>query len=203
MKAKHPQISVYLRSLAVQNSFNSNFWFIVTYPKNAVEFTDELKRECCLMISMGCDRETACNYLGKTAAELRAELQRDGAFCRQLLRAEATPEFSHMRNLYNAARDEKNWRASVWWLERRAPERYAKRAPESITAAQLRQVIEELTEAIGSEVNDPQDRRRVLARLVQIAERLRSDSFEPPTGTVQTTMFALEHDSGNSFEEQV
>ncbi len=154
------------------------------------------------MISMGCDRETACNYLGKTAVELRAELQRDNAFRRQLLRAEATPEFSHTRNLYNAAKDEKHWRASVWWLERRAPERYAKRAPESITAAQLREVIEELTDVIISEVNDPQDRRRVLARLVQIAERLRCDSFEPPSGVVPTTMFTLEHDSSDSFEEQ-
>ena len=159
------------------------------------------------MISMGCDRETACNYLGKTAVELHAELQCDNAFRRQLLRAEATPEFSHMRNLYNAAKDEKHWRASVWWLERRAPERYARRAPESISAAQLRQVIEELSEAIGCEVNDPQDRGRVLARLVQIAERLRDDSFEPPSGTVQTTMFTLEHNSGDNsgdnFEEQL
>ena len=141
-------------------------------------FTDEQKRECCLMLSIGCDRETACNYLGVTAEQLRSEMQLDVDFLKKLLRAEATPEFNHMRNLYNAAKDEKHWRASVWWLERRAPERYARRAPNAVTPSQLQQVIATLTEAIAGEVNNQQDRRRVLARLEQIAVSLHSDSFE-------------------------
>ncbi len=169
----------------------------MTLPEDPNRFTDDQKRECCLMISMGCDRETACNYLGMTAEELRYELRLDEAFCRQMLRAEATPEFNHMRNLYKAAKDEKHWRASVWWLERRAPERYARRAPDSLTASQIRQVIEELAETIVGEIDDPQDRQRLLARLVQIAEKIRNDSFESsselPSGTVHNKMLKIEH----------
>ncbi len=165
-------------------------------------FTSEQKRECCLMISMGCDRETACNYLGKTAEELRYELRHDLAFRKQLLRAEATPEFNHMRNLYKAAQDEKHWRASVWWLERRAPERYARRPPGALTAPQLRQVIEELAETIVGEVNNPQDRQRLLARLVLIAERLRSDSFESQSNTVPSKPPTIEQSLEDVSEEQ-
>ena len=149
--------------------------------ESSENFTDEQKRECCLMLSIGCDRETACNYLGVTAEELREELTLDVDFRKQILRAEATPEFNHMRNLYNAAKDEKHWRASVWWLERRSPERYARRAPEAVTPPQLQQMIEALTGAIAGEVNNSQDRRRVLARLEQIAASLHSDSFETTT----------------------
>ena len=119
-------------------------------------------------------------------------MQLDVGFRKQLLRAEATPEFNHMRNLYNAAKDEKHWRASVWWLERRSPERYARRAPGAITPTQLQQVIEALTGAIAGEVNNSQDRQRVLARLVQIARNLHSDSFEAALNAAPTIADASE-----------
>ena len=178
----------------------------MTLPEKSTRFSEEQKRECCLMISIGCDRETACNYLGKTAGELRDQLRRDATFRRQLLRAEATPEFNHMRNLYNAAKEEKHWRASVWWLERRAPERYARRAPDALTATQLRLVIEELGETIVGEVSDSQDRQRLLARLIQIAEKVRDDSFErteeSTSGSAQNPILKIEHDLDHDFQEQ-
>lgn len=130
------------------------------------------------MISIGCDRETACNYLGKTAEQLRQHLEHDLDFRSRLRRAEATPEFNHMRNLYNAAKEEKNWRASVWWLERRAPERYARRSPDALTTAQLRVFVEELAENIVGEVSDLNDRTRLLNRLLEITKQLQDDSFQ-------------------------
>jgi len=130
------------------------------------------------MVSMGCDRETAYKYLGVTAAELRNELEQDQNFKKQLLRAEATSEFHHMRNMHNATKDEKHWRASVWWLERRSPERYARRAPDAVTEAQLRQIIEALADAIAGEVANHEDRHRLLERLTQVAQRLQDDLFQ-------------------------
>ncbi|MEM8944125.1 MAG: hypothetical protein AAGD11_03000 [Planctomycetota bacterium] len=111
--------------------------------------------------------------------ELRRLMQSDEEFYRRLLRAEATPEFNHMRNVYNAAKDEKHWRASVWWLERRAPDRYARQLPETVTAAQLRNFVDELSAAIVGEVENDQDRERMLARLVSIAKGLREAALDP------------------------
>lgn len=157
----------------------------VTRPKKLTRFSEEQKRECCVMISIGCDRETACNYLGKTPEELRVELQQDPEFGQRLLRAEATPEFNHMRNLFNAAKEEKNWRASVWWLERRSPERYARRPPDAVSSAQLQHVIEELTDAIVGEVDHHEDRHRLLNRLRLIAKNIHGNQFSEisPTPT--------------------
>ncbi|NOZ39145.1 MAG: hypothetical protein GXP24_02820 [Planctomycetes bacterium] len=73
-------------------------------------------------------------------------------------------------------------------MERRAPERYARRAPEALTASQLRQVIEEVAETIVGEIDDPQDRQRLLSRLVQIAEKVRNDSFENPSESSSATL---------------
>jgi hypothetical protein len=107
--------------------------------------------------------------------QLRSTLKQDPQFAKQLARAEATPEFSHMRNLQNAAKDEKHWRASVWWLERCAPERYARRNPAAISAVQLKQIIKELADAIAGEVGCREDRERLLTRFAVIARSMQDD----------------------------
>jgi len=80
-----------------------------------------------------------------------------------------------MQNLRNAARDEKHWRASVWWLERRAPERYGRRAPDAISADQLRQVIEQLAEVIVEGVASQSEREQLLDRFTEIASNVHGD----------------------------
>ena len=60
---------------------------------------------------------------------------RDADFAAEVRRAEAPVELSHMRNVQNAAQDGKNWRASVWWLERRSPERFGPRGAGTVTHA--------------------------------------------------------------------
>jgi len=122
----------------------------------------------------GCDRVTASKYLGCTLRQLRRALQQDPQFTKQLARAEATPELFHMRNLQSAAKDEKHWRISVWWLEHCAPERYAKRNPDAISAAQLRQIIKQLADAIAGEVTNQDDRTRLMKRLASIASGVES-----------------------------
>ncbi len=137
--------------------------------------TDDQKREFCLIVLIGCDRETASKYLGCTSSQLQSALQQDPQFAKQLARAEATPEFIHMRNLHNAAKDEKHWRVSVWWLERCAPERYARRNPDAISESQLRQIIKQLADAIAGEVASQDDRQRLLTRLSKIACAVEDD----------------------------
>ena len=131
--------------------------------------TEAQKSEFCSIVRFGCDRVTAGKYLGCSMQQLRSTLQHDPQFAKQLARAEATPELMHMRNLQNAAKDEKHWRASIWWLERCVPERYARRNPDSISAAQLRQVVKQLADAIAGEVSDLDDRTRLMKRLASIA----------------------------------
>ncbi len=83
-----------------------------------------------------------------------------------------------MQNLRNAARDEKHWRASVWWLERRSPERYGRRSPDAISSEQLREVIEQLAEVIVEGVASQTEREQLLNRFTEIASSVHGDESE-------------------------
>jgi len=124
------------------------------------------------MLMMGCDRETAGNYLGFTLLQLRDEVKREPEFLQQVLRAEAAAEFHQIRNLHEATKDSKQWRASVWWLERKIPERFARRAANAITAAEWQQFLETLADMIVSEITCEADRQKLLTRLSQIAQEV-------------------------------
>jgi len=134
--------------------------------------TSEQQRDVCLVLSLGCDREAAVKYVGCSLEELHREMIGDSAFAADVRRAEAASEMMHMRNVQNAARDEKHWRASVWWLERRAPERYGRRAVEAVTLRQLESFIALLVSAVMDEVRAADDRQRLLARLQHVADSL-------------------------------
>ena len=94
--------------------------------------TDEQMREAALIISVGCDRDTAAKYVGCTVEQLSDHAIREPRFAEDLRRAEAGCEVAHMRNIQQASKEDRHWRASVWWLERRLPERYGKREADTI-----------------------------------------------------------------------
>jgi hypothetical protein len=134
--------------------------------------TNDAKRNLCLILSLGCDRQAAVKYVGWSFEELRGELLQDAAFAADVRRAEAASEMMHMRNIHNAAQDDKHWRASVWWLERRAPDRYGRRAAESVTPLQLESFLALIVSAVVEEVRATDDQERLLARLQHIADTL-------------------------------
>lgn len=88
-------------------------------------------RDVVAAVRLGCDRATAARCAGWTMAQLDRRLAADEDFRREIERSEAVLELSHLRNVQAAAKDEKNWRASVWWLERSMPARYGKRGAAS------------------------------------------------------------------------
>ncbi len=132
---------------------------------------EDQKREFCTLLVLGCDRETACKYVGCSLDELREAVNCDADFGKRLLRAEATAELRHMRNVHTITENPKEWRASIWWLERRAPERFA-RGADALPAGKLRNLIAELACAIGEEVTHQEDRQRMVIRLLKITDSL-------------------------------
>jgi hypothetical protein len=134
--------------------------------------TDQQKQDACAILSTGCDRETSAKYLGCSLADIQREMSRNPQFAAEVRRAEATSELNHMRNVQRAARDDKQWRASVWWLERRAPERFGRRDSGAITARQLEQVIFHLVSLVMEEIHDVADLERVVSRLQHAARSL-------------------------------
>ncbi|MEN1679471.1 MAG: hypothetical protein AAGJ46_07740 [Planctomycetota bacterium] len=153
--------------------------------------SEEQKSEACTVAALGCDRQIIARYLGVSPAEMQHHLGRDSDFARRLTQAEARAELLHLTKVREAAQEEKNWRAAVWWLERRAPDRYARRDAGSLTPTQVRRFVDTLTEAIAEEVKDPDDRQRLIERL----QRLTEDSMPQP--------YAInDHQSGDEAENE-
>ncbi len=134
--------------------------------------TEEQKKEATLIASVGCDRELAARYLGCTVQDLVSDALRDEIFAKALRRAEAGAELAHMRNIQQAAKEERHWRASVWWLERRAPHRYGRRGSGEITRRELIRFLSSVTSSVASAIHQTEDRQRVLDKLDELADNL-------------------------------
>ena len=133
----------------------------------------EQKRQLCTFANIGCDREIAALLAGCTSGDLQYELAVNETFAAEFARSEATAEFLHVRNVQEAARDVKNWRSSTWWLERRAPDRYGRRAPRSIRLAELTQFFAELSQQMNEVITDEQSRDELLHCLSVGFDRLK------------------------------
>jgi hypothetical protein len=129
--------------------------------------TDEQK-SVCLVLAAGCRYQTAAKYVGKSIAEIRRAAQRDEAFKRELEKAEAQWELAQMQNVLEATRDAKNWRASTWALERRYPDRYAKRQPSAVTREELSLVVEQMADVLAEEVPQAEIRQRIMNRVTSL-----------------------------------
>lgn len=137
-----------------------------------LHLTEEQKKEAVLIASVGCDRELASRYLGCSIHDLLNEALRDDSFAKSLRRAEASAELAHMRNIQQAAKDDRHWRASVWWLERRAPHRYGRRGSGEITRRELVRFLGSVTSCVVGAIHQEEDRQRVLDQLDELAENL-------------------------------
>lgn len=145
--------------------------------------TELQKAQICTVLSIGCDRQTAVDYTGCSLKQLRNAMRNDTAFATELRRAEASAELTHMRNVQELAKVKKDWKASVWWLERRAPERFARRAG-SLTARQLKTFVAILSERLQENLANAKDQARIADCLRQFADEIDALlSNEPTTAT--------------------
>jgi hypothetical protein len=135
-----------------------------------ITLTDEQKAQVYGILSVGCDRQTAADFIGCRPSDIRDALQNDLPFLARVRRAEARAELSHMGNIHEAAKEKKDWRASVWWLERRSPDRFGRRGPGTVTARQLKAFVKILLDILSSEITNQDDRQRVIDRLREIGD---------------------------------
>ncbi len=132
---------------------------------NLHTLNDEQRREIPAMLMVGLSRARAADYIGCTPEELYEFSQIDETFAAALRRAEATAELAHLRAVHEACKDPKNWRASLWMLERRYPDRYGKRPPNVVTHEQLNDIIKQMAEIILEETPDDEQREKILRRV--------------------------------------
>jgi hypothetical protein len=121
------------------------------------------------VMRLGADRATACHYVGVDAGQLQAEMTASEEFSRAVLRAQAEAELKHLGNIHRASQDEKHWRTSAWWLERRAAGR-ASGVTAAEALAQVAELVDVLAGIIVAEVPEAAVQRRLIERLLAALE---------------------------------
>jgi hypothetical protein len=159
----------------------------MTRETDILQLSDDQKHKICLYLSTGCDRETAAKLTHCAHWDMHYAMLRDTNFAADVRRAEGASELVHVRNVQNAAQDVKNWRASVWWLERRSPERYGKRDANTVTTRHLKAFVAQLVSVVVEELPDASDRQRIVDRFGQLLRELDQLVFEEPGAPSSST----------------
>jgi len=141
-----------------------------------VKLDETKKREVFAILTVGGTRLMAAQYVGCHVETIRRTALRDPQFADQLRKAEVGPELTFLRNIQQASKDPKQWRASAWALERLYPDRYGRRPPNSITPEQLTEVIREMATIVVGEVPAKPFREKVLMRLSELAAEPRKQA---------------------------
>lgn len=135
-------------------------------PHPIPRLTTAQREELLNFFPTGGDRLTVCEFVGVTPLQLQLEMKRDPAFAEAVARAEARVELNQMSKVLKASNDEKNWRTSVWWLERRERQRQRMRSPHNEEA--LFELIDAVARALSEELSDDDQARRIIERLFDI-----------------------------------
>ena len=140
---------------------------------------DEFKiREILAIIAVGCSRRTAASYVGCAVSTIQNTADRNPKFAEELRKKECKSQIGYLKNIQNAAKMEKYWRAAAWALERINPEEFARPSPEVITVDQIRRLLAQFAEVIVEEVPVPAYRKNILKRLNALTTGLRRPSEE-------------------------
>ena len=135
--------------------------------------TEEQRREVCGVLGLGCSRATAAKRVGCLEEELYEESSRNPVFATEMRLAESAYELRHMKNVYEAAVDPKNWRVSVWALEHVLPERYARRDPGRVNENQMRRIVGKVVDILVEEVSDEVIRNNIHRRIESLLDEFR------------------------------
>lgn len=120
-------------------------------------------------LSLGADRQLAAHRVGMSLAELRLRVRGDRVFRDKMRRREAECELHYLTLLRRAAERKGGERIAMWWLERRAPDRFGERRATSVSPAQLDAICEELIDGLQQDVASEADRARIIDRLSQLS----------------------------------
>jgi hypothetical protein len=112
------------------------------------------------LIRAGADTAIAAAFAGISPETLDQMQATDAALERALRKAGAESTLAHLHNIHEAAKDPRNWRLSVWWLERSA--RQTSDTEGAFSAHAFYAFWADMTHAINRTVSSDTERRELL-----------------------------------------
>jgi hypothetical protein len=137
-------------------------------------FDKDKQREVCAIVAVGCSRAVAAQYVGCDIRAIRRRVLVDPDFADAIERAESHHEIMNLKNINEAGKVERHWRAAAWALEHAYPDRYGKRRARTLTFEQVAGILSQFADAIVEDVPDPAARERIVERLGALAAEFES-----------------------------
>jgi len=129
--------------------------------------TPKERNEVLAILSAGCSRAAAARCVRCTPYLLRREIVENANFAELVAKAEEGVELFYLSRIRSAASKEQYWRAAAWILERRLPDRYGTKKPESLTAERVQKFMTSCLQIIADELPDDELRAKILNRLTE------------------------------------
>ena len=132
------------------------------------------------LLTLGATRTLAARYVGCHPNTIRNTALRNPEFAERLRNAEYHLEFNLVKQITEAAKDQKHWRAAAWALERIFPQRYAARGPNAITTEQVHELLNLFANVVYEAIPEEHFRAKIEERLQQITHQINADGgYEP------------------------
>lgn len=143
---------------------------------------DGKRREILAILSTGCSQAMAAEYVGCSVSTIQRTVERDPLFAESLGKARNNAELGLVRNIRNAANNEKYWRAAAWALERFFPNKYHPGSPHVISAEQLALVLTQFAHMIVAQVPVARYRKNIIKSLESMVRSLGQTIAEESAG---------------------
>jgi hypothetical protein len=128
------------------------------------------QREIVAIISMGCSRRTAAQYVGCAPSTIQNTAERNEKFAEKLDRGRSQAVVTHVKNINSAAKKAQYWRAAAWALERLNPEEFAAPHPNAITLEQASRVIDYFARIVIEAVPVDAYRKSIVKRVEELTK---------------------------------
>jgi len=122
------------------------------------------------LLSAGCSRRQAAQYVGCAPSTIGYLAGRDRQFAKRLRQAELQTEVRPLTNLMEASG--RHWRAAAWLLERQFPQRYGRRQPDLMTRGEFRDALGMLSETLSEMLPTAQQRLMLRYRLQEVSNAM-------------------------------
>lgn len=120
-----------------------------SHPPIGEPVLDASKKEVILRLaSEGFSRRSIARIVGCAPSTITRTARRDGEFGIALALAEETLQRNALQTLNRVVLEGKYWRAAAWVAERLMPERFARRAPQSMAAEEADNLLREIGSAL-------------------------------------------------------
>jgi hypothetical protein len=160
---------------------------------------DEIKQsDIVAIISMGCSRRTAAQYVGCSHSTIQYTAEHNKNFAEKLERARAQAVLTYVKHVNVAAKKPQYWRAAAWMLERLLPNEYAAQRPNVITAEQMSRLLACLSRIVVDEVPIAEYRKNIIKRMNKLIRMVGTKAPDKYMNNVGNALIDVEIDNDHS-----